>query len=410
MNLYKKLTINSCLILTLGSLASCESMFYDEGDCDVTHYLTFTFDMNLDKTDKFVEDVHSVRVYAFDTDGKLVWQTADNSADLDAPGYKIKLDLAPGTYQMVVWGGVDNNVDDESFYVPVLTEGVSTLDDLHCLLNGDLDGDGMQSSKELYALFQGNRNVTIDDPHDGSVIYHDMPLIKDTNLIRVVVVNNSSLDITGNDLDFQLTADNNHMYYDNSIIKDGVFSYYPFSVTPGTVNIETPTRTSVELSGIIGDIYTARILSEEEDDDMKLAVTYGNNANNRLAYIDMPKVISNYKSYFEDSYGYTMTQQELLDRGDEWVIVLTITDDIVNPSNPDNPDYPAIPENPDTPDNPDNPDNPNNPDDPDNPEVPSIPDIPEIPETPEIPNVKVSIQIIPTGWKVTFSEDFEIQW
>ena len=92
---------------------SCDSMIYnEEGDCSVRYRLKFRYDMNLKFADAFAHEVKSVRLYAFNPEGELVWQSAEQSSILASGDYTMSLDLDPGDYHLVAWCGLDN---EESF-------------------------------------------------------------------------------------------------------------------------------------------------------------------------------------------------------------------------------------------------------------------------------------------------------
>lgn len=87
--------------------ASCDSLIYDrEGDCSVHYRLRFRYDMNLKFADAFAHEVESVRLYAFDSEGKLVWQAAEQGEALAADGYSMLLNLAPEATGW--WPGADS--------------------------------------------------------------------------------------------------------------------------------------------------------------------------------------------------------------------------------------------------------------------------------------------------------------
>lgn len=115
---------------------SCDGMIYnDEGDCSVRYRLKFRYDMNLKFADAFAHEVKSVRLYAFNSDGELVWQSAEQGSVLASGDYVMPLDLAPGDYHLVAWCGLDN---EESFALPDASYGCH-LEDLHCKLKRQYD-------------------------------------------------------------------------------------------------------------------------------------------------------------------------------------------------------------------------------------------------------------------------------
>lgn len=77
------------LMIAVLTLTSCGGMIFDdEGDCDVTYRLRFRYDMNMKFADAFTHEVKSVSLYAFDTEGRLVWQTTEAGEQLASEGYR----------------------------------------------------------------------------------------------------------------------------------------------------------------------------------------------------------------------------------------------------------------------------------------------------------------------------------
>ena len=86
------------------SLQSCDGVIYDdEGDCSVRYRMKFAYDMNMKWADAFPNEVKSVRLYAFDAQGKLVWQKTESGARLAADDYAMEIDLPAGKYHFVAW-------------------------------------------------------------------------------------------------------------------------------------------------------------------------------------------------------------------------------------------------------------------------------------------------------------------
>lgn len=101
------------VLLVLFLITSCDSLIYEhEGDCLVSYRLKFRYDMNLKFADAFAHEVKSVRLYAFNMEGELVWQASEQGEVLASENYVMTLDLAPGKYRLVAWCGLGN---EESF-------------------------------------------------------------------------------------------------------------------------------------------------------------------------------------------------------------------------------------------------------------------------------------------------------
>lgn len=222
----------------LASLTSCDNAIYDdEGDCDVIYRLRFRYDMNMKFADAFSHEVKSVRLYAFDTDDKLVWQTEESGERLAQEGYDIILPLQPGDYKLMAWCGLDNG---ESFTVPQIDLG-DTRDPLQCRLNRTQHPeDGAVSTEDLHPLFHGTLEVNLPEDINGGEYVYTMPLTKDTNVFRVVLQHLSGKDIEADDFTFKIEDNNGWLHHDNSLLDDENITYHAWSVYSGSAGVDAP--------------------------------------------------------------------------------------------------------------------------------------------------------------------------
>lgn len=99
-------------ILALG-LTSCDNWVYDDLDpCTVTYRLKFTYDYNMKYADAFPAEVRSVNVWAFDSEGRLAWQGEASGASLADKDFYLTMDVAPGTYSFLAWGGLAGQTEE----------------------------------------------------------------------------------------------------------------------------------------------------------------------------------------------------------------------------------------------------------------------------------------------------------
>ncbi len=243
---YLRFLLPICLAAPL--LGACDSAIYDEeGDCDIHYRLKFVFDYNMLFADAFPSQVHSAGVYAFDAaTGLFAWERRESGESLDREGYLMNLDgLKPGKYRVIAWCGLDNAHIDaakpESFTLPRLTPGVSTIDDLKCRLERDRDADDApHSSADLWDLYHGMVvdplslepvDVEIIDPDspeaDGQTVTYVAKLKKDTNRVRVILQQLGGQDIDTENFSYTIEAENGLMAYDNSLLPDETITYHP---------------------------------------------------------------------------------------------------------------------------------------------------------------------------------------
>lgn len=295
------------LLLAGSSFTSCNVLSEEAEDCAV--YVQFKYDMNLEFTNSFQHAVNSVTLYAFDKDGKLAFQKTEEGEILKQDGYRMRLDeishYDKAEYDFIVWAGEPNN---ESFSIPLLTVGKHSKEDLYCQLNRA--GGGIVKDN-LEDLFHGQasgvslgRSVDSDSEMPEVVI----PLVKNTNTIRIVLqqVGGEPLDV--NDFRFTITDKNGKMNYDNTLMEDEQLTYQAWYTSNGNASMDGR-ATVTELNMAIAELSVARLV-EKEDPILTITKTTGEEVL-QIPLIDCCRV-------FKLAKYSSMTDQEFFDRADEY--------------------------------------------------------------------------------------------
>lgn len=300
------------------ALCSCDNAIYDdEGDCSVTYRLKFRYDYNMKFADAFAHEVGSVHVYAFDKNGTLVWQKTDKGEALAQDNYSMTLDLPAGDYDFIAWCGLDNGAGDaESFTVPEMTEGTSTKSDLTCKLNRQYDSDGKAYvDSNLYGLYYGELSVNLPSNEDGGDYTYTMPLMKDTNHLRVILQQ-----LSGNDVDvslytFTLEDENGYLASDNSLLSDENITYRTWNTESGQAGVGTNDSVQTTVKVAIADLTVSRLMA-----DRKMYLTIRNFKGKTVVRVPFIEYALLVKGYYRDAEGnyVHMSDQEYLDRQDEY--------------------------------------------------------------------------------------------
>ncbi|ADV43893.1 FimB/Mfa2 family fimbrial subunit [Bacteroides helcogenes] len=314
-----------------GAMASCDTVLdFKEGDCSIEYQVKFKYDYNMKKVDAFAQDVKTVTLYAFGEDGTLVYQKTEEGERLSTGEYAMTVEMAPGDYDLITWGGVD----DQSFAVPLLTPGVSTREDLTVLTRRNIDNATRAAGEEgqyvvqhsLPSLFHGRvQRVTFATPtattRARQQVVTTVPLVKNTNTIRVVIaqVNNTGQAATRaigkESFSYAIYDDNGYMNYDNSLLSDNLLTYQPYvtessSVSTRAFSADGTTETSYPAA--VAEISVARLLETQSprleiiDSDTGKELLPSSNLIGYLSllkeqgFIDMP--LSEYLDR-EDSFG-----------------------------------------------------------------------------------------------------------
>lgn len=320
---YHKLLPVLGLVAALSFLSCDRNFIFDyEGDCDVTYKVNFKYDLNLKWANAFTNEVKSVRLYAFDENDVLVKEIDRNDAELQNDDFSIILDLNPGKYQLLAWCGVDNpEAKKEHFAIPEAIEGETTLQEVTCMLNRYEDEVGnIISDDRLEFMFHGRLDVDLPESLNGGEFLYTIPLTKDTNHIRVVLQHLSGEDVDVSRFNFRIEEANGFYANDNSLIEDDLITYKTYSKSQGEATIvKNGTRDSMKSKTAIADLSVARLLAHRNQ-NMMLTVT--NDRGEDIARIPVIDYALLTKDYYEEAFSREMSDQEFLDREDEYIMTL----------------------------------------------------------------------------------------
>lgn len=313
-----------CLLV----FSSCDSWFYDEeGDCSVYYRLKLRYVRNLKWADAFANEVSSVHLYAFDTSGLLVWQQEEQIDPATAENYSMLLDLPAGDYRLLAWCGLRNDGEHaESFSVPEARIGETRMEQLQCALNRKYDEFGAYSEERLYRLFHGSLDVSLPVNDDGGSYDYTMSLTKNTNHVRVILQHLSGEDVDVNQFTFRIEDENGLMAHDNELLEDESITYFPWKTQNGETALgKKDTRNVIHVKGAIADLTVGRMMETHRE---KMFLTIANKENGetvaRIPVVDYALLA---KDYYEEEYGRTMTDQEFLDREDDYVMTFFLDED-----------------------------------------------------------------------------------
>ena len=288
----RQFSFSLMMAMTLGSaVVSCDSILGEEEvDCSVEYRVKFKYDYNMKYADAFSREVGTVTLYAFDDNGKLVYQKTEEGDVLGEEGYTMKVDLEPGDYHLVTWAGLN---DEASFSVPLVTAGESSLDELQCrmdrLYSRAADGTAVVNSK-LSALWH------------GEVTKQSFSRAASSQVVTVEV----------DKFEFTITDDNGLMNYDNKLLEDETLTYYPYYRMQGGTDMGTRADGDAEDSNIsvaIAQITVGRLVVENNP---RLTITNKETGEPVLS-IPLVKYL-----LLTEAEGHEMTNQEYLDRQDEY--------------------------------------------------------------------------------------------
>ncbi len=306
-------------MLLAALLSSCSMMHEDLSECSQQLRVDFRYDMNMKFADAFANEVRRVTLYVYDADGNLAMQKTEPAADIMARGGYMTLDgLHPAHYRLVAWAeGEERHADSYVFGTP--SAAASSADVLTCRIRRD----GRELSHDLTPLFHGlvaDADLSMEGYGVKSVT---VPLTKDTNVIRVVLQNASGKRLDKDDFSFAIDDDNSWLAYDNSPLNDDSICYHPWSVYDGTTASESTTREDADggttsVSAVVAETTVNRLFTSKSP---RLRVT---NRSNGKTVFDIPLI--DYLLLVKGNYNRRMSDQEYLDRQDEYNFVFFLDD------------------------------------------------------------------------------------
>lgn len=302
------------LLLTALSMAttSCDKILGEDNvDCSTEYRVKFKYDKNMKFADAFANEVKSVTLYAFDENGKFAFQSTEQGDVLSEDGYSMQVEVEPGDYNLVAWGGLEG---EESFAVPILKQGVSTINDLNCKMNREhisraADGSAYVN-EDLKPLFHGQlQKQSFSRAATQQVI--TVELTKNTNNVRIILQHLSGENVDVSKFTFTIEDENGFMNYDNKLLDDEELTYYAWRTDSGTADMDHTdgSRATTSVGVAIAELTVGRLVVEN-----KPVLTITNEKGEKVLSIPLIDYALLVKGY----YNREMTDQEYLDRQDEY--------------------------------------------------------------------------------------------
>lgn len=306
--IHKNNKILSMLILLLVCpwmmFTSCEYIHEDLMPCERGVSLRFVYDYNMEYANAFPSKVHCLTLYIYDGEGNYVGTRVEKTDVLKDENYRMKIDLEPGDYSMVAYGGVA--CDDRSF--TVIDEPTDAADKLTAL-SVQMSHNELTSDKLLHDFFYGKLDVTVEENnYKDETVY----MMKNTNNIRIILQQMNGMPVSDKDFTFRIVNDDNTLFaHDNSLIENGAVTYMPWAQGQRTVGDGEEGTGKVTVA--YAEFSTSRL-------------TVGNHprlviANNETGEDVLNIPLNDYLLLLKSDRYADMTDQEYLDRENEWSMI-----------------------------------------------------------------------------------------
>ncbi|MCM1452138.1 MAG: FimB/Mfa2 family fimbrial subunit [Clostridium sp.] len=267
------------------SLSSCDSWIYnDEEDC--VYYVRFEYDYNLKWANAFPAEVKSVTLYILDENDNVVLEQSENTSVLADNGYRMVIDdpkIVPGRYRLLAWAG-----DEEVGSYPKTT-GTAKADHHRRLerevltANAPETGEAVEEHHHrghMDRLYHGQLPSTLNTKlatnqagvKDGYCIFSEgyrdvftVPMMKDTNTIRIHLQQIGGQPMPVEKFDFTITDRNGHMDCENDICDDTQITYHPWALKSGTTDL-TLQGVQATYGTALAEFTTSRLMKDNDAD------------------------------------------------------------------------------------------------------------------------------------------------
>ena len=317
-HIFRRLALASAMVVAMLATSSCDDglrIFDGQGDCGV--YISFKYDYNIKFANAFANEVNSIALYVFDEEGVLVEHTTTMDKEaLSKDKFEIPLELAPGKYNLLAWGGLMN---EESFDLLVDAKvGETRLEEVQVKMHREYNDNGEASvSEDLLPLYHGAMPIEVSD-EDGTY-RHTMSLKKNTNVVRILLHEMSGQEMDADQYIFEI-KDNNGLYaWDNTLLADEQITYSAWYQQTGSAGVDE-SRAVTEISVALAELTIGRMMADRSP---MLHIR------NRLTGEEVVRLpLAEYAVLVKGNYRDGMSAQEYLDRQDEYTLTFFLDEGV----------------------------------------------------------------------------------
>ena len=311
-HIYRRIILALSMVVTMAALSSCDNglIFEGEGDCGIYYRIRFKYDYNIKYADAFANEVNSIALYIFDENDILVNEitTTDKQA-LSSGTFEIPLELEPGNYTLLAWGGLMN---EESFdMLAETTVGVTKLQELQVKMHRQHNANGEANvSDDLLPLFHGTMPLEVSDI--PGTYNETMSLMKNTNVVRILLHEMSGHNVDADKFIFEIHDSNGLYDWDNTLLEDEMITYSPWRQSTGSAEMEDYTRAITTVNVALAELTIGRMMAGESP------VLHIKNRETGEDVFRIP--VADYALLVKGHYRENMSDQEYLDRQDEYTM------------------------------------------------------------------------------------------
>ena len=286
-------------------------IFEYEGDCEVYYDIRFKYDYNIKYADAFANEVNSLALYIFDEDGILIEKVVTtDKEELSKEDFHIRLELPAGCYTLLAWGGLG---EEESFDMLAEEEiGRTRIEELQVRMHRAYDEGRAYSDKDLAPLFHGI--MELDVVSEPGTYKKTMSLMKNTNVVRIVLNEMSGHAMDSKNFTFEITDHSGLYDYDNTRLDDEAITYKPWYIEEIYADFDESSTRSTNINAVLAELTIGRMMATESPILRVL------NSQTGEQILRLP--LAEYMLLIKGNYHKAMGDQEYLDRQDEYSLTL----------------------------------------------------------------------------------------
>ncbi|MGL5683919.1 MAG: FimB/Mfa2 family fimbrial subunit [Marinifilaceae bacterium] len=308
----RRYTLYALCILALNACDSILGM--PKEDCEIKNLVKFRYDMNLKFANAFANEIHAVTLYAFNKDSIFLFKIEDEGEQLKKDDYTLELPVSMDSLLLITWCEGEGHHDTDNYcscICPELTPGISTISDLLWKLNCEYINDIPTMNKQLTPMFHGSSMNNKSKSNTTTTI----SLTKNTNNLKIVLQQQSENPLDIDKFNFSIDMVNCALGYDNRLLNVDTIRFTPWKKTSTTAEIND-NNTTVNVA--IADFSLGRLVVGQSP---RLILR---NPENKII-LSIP--IIDYALLVKGNYNVEMSDQEYLDRQDEYNMTFFIDKD-----------------------------------------------------------------------------------
>lgn len=300
----KRLCLAVLIVFGTISYTSCDRLHEDLEPCEIGLKIRFIYDYNMEFANAFPSQVDCLTVLFYDAQGNYVTTRTNATSDLKDENWRMVVDLEPGRYTVLAYGGMECREASFSF---VTDPEVTKLHDIEVRL----DPRNLTSPKgtELHPLFYGRLDTEV---LANSTTYREVTveMMKDTNNLRILLQQVGGEPVNNEDYDFRVIDHNTLFAWDNDLLPVPTVNYFPWAQDNASAG-DLPDGSDASVAW--AEISFSRLVTAAAP---RLEITH---IKSGKKVVDIP--LNNYLLLLKSQSFASMGSQEFLDRQSRWNMI-----------------------------------------------------------------------------------------